>query len=1067
MDQNTVYQLFVATYHADPNIRQQAEVNIRNIEQQPDFLPMVLQIQATEDLDLGARQAAAIYFKNRIFKNWDGFENNVINEQDKSVIRASILHALITTPPAVKVQLAASLNHILACDFPENWPNFINELEQFMTSGDIRLVQVGLIALQEVVKVFQWKSIERREPLRQIIKLTFPAIHHVCNKLVEMNSTEAAELLKLALKTYHASIRVELPKCLQDPSTSLVPWGTLFLQLVNKKISYEMMPADLIERENFIWWKAKKWAYHCLNQLFSKYGNPALLPSNYTKYTSFAKMFVANFAPNILQAYLNQIDGWIKQEHWISNKCLALSAAFFNDSIKHKITWRIIKPYTDTLIARFIFPQLQFSAEDEQLWTEDAVEYVHKKIDPPEGSHSNQEYAIALLVDLARDRKQHAFMNILGFVNTVLNQYLEAPDNQKNPREKDGALCIIGALAPLILDSKSQVADMMEPFFVTHVFPEFKSQLPYLRARACDITRHFSDMEFTNEQNLGVLYQNVLDSFNDPEIPVRVQAALALLPMVRHQSVREAMTPNLPFVMQQLLNLTNEVDVDTLSSVIEGFVEVFGKQLTPLAVQLCGQLRDTLLRIMEDLMLQQQQQQQQDDELLVGEPSAHLNEGSDKTMVAMGILKTIGTLILGLENSPDIVQQIEVELLPVIQLTLENHIVDLYDEIFEIVDSCTFSSKRVSTNMWNVFEIIYREFKETGISFMSELTSALDNFIAYGQEAFVTNDHLKQMMFEIIHFVMKADNVTESDRVCACKLMESVLLHCKGMVDMCILPFLQLSFQYISTGQMKTTEFKVYCLEVVINCLYYNPLLTLHIMEENQWTQGFFTLWFSNLKKFSRVHDKKLVILTLCSLLALPNENIPLSLQSGWSQILISISDAFESLPKAIENREEMESLYKQTNEEEREEGDQEDEDEDSENEEESDVEDEEEEDEEEEEIEDTEEYEDNDEDGNVHDEDTEYLEYLAQKATDNKDAGVSSDQEDDDEEGLVEEILFESPLDKIDPYVAFEHVFRDLQQHRPDLYSHLTNELSPDHQNSIMEVLSIAEQNRNSLSVM
>ncbi|KAI8326881.1 armadillo-type protein [Choanephora cucurbitarum] len=1044
MDQNTVYQLFVATYHADPSIRQQAEVNIRN-----EYLGLSHGLKSFLTYLIYTQSIAAIYFKNRIFKNWDGSRNTVISEQDKSVIRASILHALITTPPAVKVQLAASLNQILACDFPENWPTFINELEQFMTSGDIRLVQVGLIALQEVVKVFQWKSIERREPLRQIIKLTFPAIHHVCNRLVEVDSTEAAELLKLALKTYHASIRVELPKCLQDPSTSLVPWGTLFLQLVNKKISYEMMPADLIERENFIWWKAKKWAYHCLNQLFSKYGNPALLPSNYTKYTSFAKMFVANFAPNILQAYLNQIDGWIKQEHWISNKCLALSAAFFNDSIKHKITWKIIKPYTDTLIAHFLFPQLQFSAEDEQLWTEDAVEYVHKKIDPPEGSHSNQEYAIALLVDLARDRKQHTFMNILGF--------------------KDGALCIIGALAPLILDSKSQVADMMEPFFVTHVFPEFKSQLPYLRARACDITRHFSDMEFTSEQNLGVLYQNVLDSFNDPEIPVRVQAALALLPMVRHQSVREAMAPNLPFVMQQLLNLTNEVDVDTLSSVIEGFVEVFGKQLTPLAVQLCGQLRDTLLRIMEDLMLQQQQQQQQDDELLVGEHSARLNEGSDKTMVAMGILKTIGTLILGLENSPDIVQQIEVELLPVIQLTLENHIVDLYDEIFEVVDSCTFSSKRVSTTMWNVFEIIYREFKETGVSFMSELTSALDNFIAYGQEAFVTNDHLKQMMFEIIDFVMKADNVTESDRVCACKLMESVLLHCKGMVDMCILPFLQLSFQYISTDQMKTTEFKVYCLEVVINCLYYNPLLTLHIMEENQWTQGFFTLWFSNLKKFSRVHDKKLVILTLCSLLALPNENIPLSLQSGWSQILISISDVFDSLPKAIENREEMESLYKQTNEEEREEEDQEDEDDDSENEEESEEEDEEEdeEDAEEEEIEDAEEYEDNDEDGNVHDEDTEYLEYLAQKAADNKNADVSSDQEDDDEEGLVEEILFESPLDKIDPYVAFEHVFRDLQQHRPDLYSHLTNELSPDHQNSIMEVLSIAEQNRNSLSVM
>jgi hypothetical protein len=220
---------------------------------------------------------------------------------------------------------------------------------------------------------------ERREPLRHIIKLTFPAIQAICEKLIHLDTNEAAELLKLALKIYHASIQVDLPKCLQDPS-SLVPWGTLFLQLVNKTIPFEVLPTDPEEREKYIWWNTKKWAYHCLNRLFGKYGNPALLPLSGKTYTSFAKSFVANFAPNILQSYLQQIEGWIKKEHWMSNKCLALTAAFFDDSIKHKITWKIIKPHTETLVAHFLFPQLCFSAEDEQLWTEDAVEYVHKKI---------------------------------------------------------------------------------------------------------------------------------------------------------------------------------------------------------------------------------------------------------------------------------------------------------------------------------------------------------------------------------------------------------------------------------------------------------------------------------------------------------------------------------------------------------------------------------------------------------------------------------------------------------------------------------------------------------------
>lgn len=99
---------------------------------------------------------------------------------------------------------------------------------------------------------------------------------------------------------------------------------------------------------------------------------------------------------------------------------------------------------------------------------------------------------------------------------------------------------------------------------------------------------------------------------------------------------------------------------------------------------------------------------------------------------------------------------------------------------------------------------------------------------------------------------MRSDRLGEADRVCACKLIESVLLNCRGHVDKYVPAFLNLAFTYIFTGSMKTTEFKVHCIEIVINCIYYNPRLTLQLLEENQWTQGFFTLWFNTLDKFSR-----------------------------------------------------------------------------------------------------------------------------------------------------------------------------------------------------------------------
>lgn len=833
-------------------------------------------------------------------------------------------------------------------------------------------------------------------------------------------------MLKLALKIYHTGIQTELPKCLQDPS-SLVPWGTLFLQLIEKKIPNQALPADADERERYPWWKTKKWAYHCLNRLFSKYGNPATMPRSSPEYNSFAKNFSANFAPNILQAYLNQIECWIKKEIWIPSKCLALTSCFFADCVKNKTTWQLLKPHVDTLVAHFIFPQLCFSDEDQELWDEDPVEFVHKKVDPLEDFHSPQTNAMNFLIDLARDRKKHTFMGILNFVNGVLNRYLEAPEDQKNPREKDGALCMIGGLSYQVLQKNSPVANMMEPFFVTHVFPEFKSKYPFLRARACDLTRHFSDLDFANEQNLAALYQYVTDCIRDSELAVRVQACLALQPMIRHESVRNAMAPSLPFIMQELLNLTNEIDIDTLANVMEEFVEVFAEQLTPFAVQLCTQLRDTFLRIMEDLNQNNALNSADDDEF-----DGDIDELSDKTMAAMGVLKTIGTLILSLESTPEILQQLENALLPVITYTLEKKILDLYDEIFEIIDSCTFSSKRVTPTMWGVFELIYRAFKEDGgIDYMEVMLPPLDNYISYGQDVFVQNGQVQHMMFDIIDTVMKSDRTGEQDRICACKLMESVLLNCRGHVDMSIGHFLNLAFQYIFTGSMKTTEFKVHCIEVVINCLYYNPVITLNLLEENNWTQGFFTLWFNTLSKFSRVHDKKLVIVTISTLLELPMDMIPNSLRMGWSQLLTCIINVFQTLPKAMENRENMEKLY----------GNFDDdfgaEDYLSGNEEEELL----------------------DEDDDVPDEDNEYLEYLASQAQNSHNDFEDFGGEEEDE--LEEEILFESPLDEIDPYIRFEQVFRNMQQNNTPSYTLLTKDLTAEQQNQIMSILSIAEQHR------
>ncbi|KAF8941533.1 hypothetical protein BGZ58_006936 [Dissophora ornata] len=1037
MDIQGLYQLFQATFQPDPNVRIQAELKLKELEGIQGTLLQSMQIVGAEESEIHVRQAASIYYKNAIKRYW--FETEAtpahlkITDTDKDAIKANILQLLASAPTLIRKQLITVLGTILSNDFPSKFPGYLTTVQNLLQSQDPKMVYVGLIALKEVLRVYKFKT-EDREPMYEIIATFFPAIQQIGAGLISADNVEAAEMLKIIFKCYHYTIQMDLSESQRD-SASLIPWGTLFLQMVEKPVPTEGLPTDPEELEKHPWWKAKRWAYQCLNRLYTRYGNPVGLPSD-SKFKPFAKTFVANFAPNILTAYLKQIELWIAKQGWQSPRVLCLIGNFFEECVKDKSIWSIMKPHSESLITHFVFPQLCFTAADEALWVDDPVEYVHSRVDMLEDFNSPSTAAVNFMTVMARYR-QNAFMQILALANTVLQKYQEAPAEAKNPREKDGALVMIGNLAPLILRKKSLSA-MMEPVFVNHVFPEFKSQYPFLRARACEMINQFSDLDFADPNNVAIAFTSLMESLRDNELPVKVTAALALRPMIRHEAVCEAMKPHLQFIMHELLAMTNEIDVDTLADVMDEFVEVFAQDLAPFAVQLCEQLRDTFLRICEDMAKGADGVDDLSD--------SAIDEASDKTMAAMGVLKTMGTLIISLESTPEVLNQLEIALLPVIQFTLQNAIIDLFDGVFEIIDSCTFSGKAISPNMWGVFELIYKTFKESALDFMEEMFPSLDNYVSYGKDVVSTNENVQHMIYDIIETVMKSDRLGESDRVSACKLAESLLLNCRGHVDKYVAPILVLVFEYLGPAdRINTVEFRVQAIEVVMNCLYYNPAVTLHILEENGWTQRFLTAWFTSLDKFTRVHDKKLSIVALCSILSVPVEQLPPALQSGWPQILNGILTNFEGLPVAQAKRKEMERMYDIGSDDE------------------DDIEDDDEgqaaleaalardEDGVEEEWVDDEE--------DVFDEGHEYLEYLAQQASKSRPADRDEEEESEWDE-LEEEIYFESPLDNIDPYVLFRDVFTGLQQHNPASYGELTKATTPKQQEYIMTLLQTAETN-------
>ncbi|CAJ2503522.1 Uu.00g109160.m01.CDS01 [Anthostomella pinea] len=1037
MNAEAIRSRVVATLSPDTNVRRSAELELKQAEGHAGFTDVLLDILSSEPDD-SVRLSTTIYLKNRTNRGWaktDHYpDETLIEENEKQRFRDRILPILAASRGPVRQQLLQLIQRILHFDFPGKWPTFMDVTLQLLHSNDAPSVLAGLQCLLVTCRAYRFKGAQDggRVEFDKIVEASFPRLLQVCNELVNQESDEAGEMLHIALKAYKHATWLELSTFLRQHDVN-IGWCTIFLQTVSKAIPASAMLEDIEERERHHWWKSKKWAYFNLNRLWVRQGNPAAITTKDDAAVSFAKDFETTIAPEILKHYLSEIEKWVSNTVWLSKPCLSYTLVFLDECCRPKSMWNLMKPHLNNLVRHLVFPVMCLSDDDVEKFEDEPEEYLHRKLNFYEEVSAPDVAATNFLVTLTKARRKQTF-ELLQFVNGVVNEYEQAPDENKNHRAKEGALRMIATLAPVLLGKKSPIADEVEYFLVRYVFPDFKSSQGFLRARACDTIEKFEQLNFKDQNNLLVIYRHILDCMADTDLPVRVTAALALQPLIRHDAIRVSMQQSIPTIMQQLLKLANECDIDALANVMEDFVEVFAAELTPFAVALSEQLRDTYLRIVREL-LDKNDNRNNDD----GDYGDYLD---DKSITALGVLQTIGTLILTLESTPDVLLHIEAVLMPVIQVTLQNKLYDedLYNEVFEIIDSCTFAAKGISPTMWQAFELIHATFKSGAELYLEDMLPALDNFVQYGAPQLAQKPEYVAALYSMVQDMFSDQKVGGVDRICACKLAEAMMLSLRDHIDQSVTGFIAMAMTVLNGHEVKVKSYKIHLMEMVINAIYYNPLLTLAVLETKGWTNKFFSLWFGNMDSFSRVHDKKLCIVAIASLLNLNPDQIPASVSTGWPRLLQGITSLFKTLPNAMLNRQEAlkEDYTFDSGNYEYDDDDEWGDDEANWN------------------AEDAPEEEPTD----ARDESTAYLEFLNEEAQKFTQIENTFNNDDSDDELGEDSVLLESPLDKIEPYQLFRGVLMKMQQENPQYYTSLTSHLSADEQGVVQSAIQVAEQN-------
>jgi hypothetical protein len=156
--------------------------------------------------------AAVVYLKNRISKGWSPAEEysqaRPIPEDEKSSFRSRLVPILVASPPQVRLQLIPTLQKILAYDFPQKWPDFLDITVQLLNAGDIASVFAGVQCLLAICKIYRFKSGENRADFDKIVALSFPQLLNIGNSLANETSLEAGEILRTVLKVYKHAIYV-------------------------------------------------------------------------------------------------------------------------------------------------------------------------------------------------------------------------------------------------------------------------------------------------------------------------------------------------------------------------------------------------------------------------------------------------------------------------------------------------------------------------------------------------------------------------------------------------------------------------------------------------------------------------------------------------------------------------------------------------------------------------------------------------------------------------------------------------------------------------------------------
>lgn len=153
-------------------------------------------------------------------------------------------------------------------------------------------------------------------------------------------------------------------------------------------------------------------------------------------------------------------------------------------------------------------------------------------------------------------------------------------------------------------------------------------------------------------------------------------------------------------------------------------------------------------------------------------------------------------------------------------------------QVCEILGFFTYFSQHISERLWEFWGVLENAIISTnwGTDYCEQIIVPLDNFISRGKAVFLGSNtpNYKESVFRMVQSCFSRDLHEDEVRMIT-KLLDIVLLNCRGQVDEWVWPYCELCVNKVQV--VMNTGFATLLMNVVASALFYNVDLTLQALE--------------------------------------------------------------------------------------------------------------------------------------------------------------------------------------------------------------------------------------------